>query len=113
MSSIPQHDSVVSPTDSARSTPSFAPWQLILRYVPTAVVVVGLAALAVWGHFADWKLPKFSALVDAGAATPDDWCQTHNVPEADCIECNLERFPPGTDYGWCKDHGISQCPFEH
>jgi membrane fusion protein, heavy metal efflux system len=113
MSSITQHDSVVSPSESARSNRRFAPWQLLVRSLPTAVVVVALAALALWGHFADWTLPKFSALVAAGTEAPQQWCQEHNVPAADCIECNLERFPPAADYGWCKEHGIAQCPLEH
>jgi cobalt-zinc-cadmium efflux system membrane fusion protein len=35
------------------------------------------------------------------------------VPEADCIECNPKLVPRGPDYGWCKVHGVAQCPFEH
>src|SRR5204862_5013716 len=27
--------------------------------------------------------------------------------------CNLSLVPRGQDYGWCKEHGVSQCPLEH
>ena len=41
------------------------------------------------------------------------WCEEHNVPEAACIECRVGLVPKVTDYGWCKVHGVAQCPLEH
>jgi len=113
MSSVTKHDSITSPSEAAEPEARLAVGQWLLRAVPTVAVVMALAALALWGHFADWKLPKFSAVVATGAAQVEAWCQEHNVPEAECIECNLERFPPGKNYGWCKEHGVAQCPLEH
>jgi cobalt-zinc-cadmium efflux system membrane fusion protein len=43
----------------------------------------------------------------------DGWCKEHNVPEADCIECNSKLLAPLTDYGFCSLHGVAQCPLEH
>jgi cobalt-zinc-cadmium efflux system membrane fusion protein len=81
--------------------------------LPTAVVVAALASIAVWGHSTDWTLPKFSTLVGGEPAAVEDWCVEHNVPESECIECRPNLLPPGKDYGWCREHGIAQCPFEH
>lgn len=61
----------------------------------------------------DWQLPKFSALIGKEAAKSVEWCQAHNVPKAECIECNLTLLPTIKDFGWCKDHGVAQCPLEH
>ena len=44
---------------------------------------------------------------------PDDWCNEHNVPESQCIECQPELLPRDKDYGWCKEHGVAQCPLHH
>jgi cobalt-zinc-cadmium efflux system membrane fusion protein len=84
-----------------------------LRAIPTAIVVAALGGLALWGHFADWKIPKFSALFGNENETVEQWCKEHNVPEAACIECNLTLAPLSNDYGWCREHGVAQCPLEH
>jgi cobalt-zinc-cadmium efflux system membrane fusion protein len=84
-----------------------------MRAVPTVVVVAALGGLAVWGHFSDWKMPKFSALVGKHEEAAQQWCQEHNVPENACIECKSTLVPLAKDYGWCKDHGVAQCPLEH
>ncbi|HZZ30030.1 MAG TPA: hypothetical protein VFE46_18685, partial [Pirellulales bacterium] len=60
-------------------------------------------------------MPKFSSLLGGGNANSaaqcmegaDGWCKEHNVPEAECIECNSKLVPPLKDYGWCKEHGIA------
>jgi cobalt-zinc-cadmium efflux system membrane fusion protein len=88
--------------------------------ISTITVVALLAGVALWGHATDWALPKLSALVGAGDGTqshcPADgegWCKEHNVPEAQCIECNSSLVPAVPDYGWCAEHGIAQCPLHH
>jgi len=85
----------------------------VRRYAPSAFVIAGLAGMAYWGHATDWTLPKFSELVGGKAIEEAKWCEDHGVPDAQCIECNAKLHPPGTDFGWCKQHGITQCPFEH
>ena len=73
-----------------------------------------LAGVAVWGHFSEWTMPKFSALVGNGAtASVDDWCPEHGVPESMCIACNPALALQDKDYGWCRVHGVSQCLLEH
>jgi cobalt-zinc-cadmium efflux system membrane fusion protein len=88
-------------------------WRRLQSTVSTAAVVGVLAAAAAFGYLNDWKLPTFSTLVGNADAQLDDWCTTHGVPESECIECNALLVPKLKDYGWCKDHGIAQCPFEH
>jgi len=85
----------------------------IVRAIPKLAIVGLLAGLAYWGHSTDWTLPKFSMLTGGAAASSEDWCIAHNVPESGCIECNLTLLPRDKDFGWCKDHGIAQCPLDH
>jgi len=75
--------------------------------------VAGLVALAVWGQRTDWTLPKFSALFGGAPEEASDWCDEHNVPESQCVECNPKLMPVAKDYGWCSAHGVMQCPLEH
>jgi len=83
------------------------------HHIPTLAVTALLVGLALYGHHADWKLPKFSALAGNGAVAPDDWCEEHNVPESQCVECRPDLLPRGEDYGWCKEHGVHDCPLCH
>src|SRR5262249_10101580 len=115
MSSIPHHhDHLSSPAAlprAERRSSNAGRW--IGSVVPTVFVVAALIGLAVWGHQTDWAMPKFSALVGQNPQPAEQWCLEHNVPETECIECNVSLLPVGTDYGWCKLHGVAQCPFEH
>jgi cobalt-zinc-cadmium efflux system membrane fusion protein len=88
-------------------------WRWFASALPTAAVIAALGALAYWGHHTGWTIPKFSALVGQEEPEVGAWCDEHNVAESACIECNPSLLPPVVDYGWCKIHGISQCPFEH
>jgi cobalt-zinc-cadmium efflux system membrane fusion protein len=75
--------------------------------------LISLGALAAWGHRNEWTVPKFSALIGGDAAPTEDWCKDHNVPASECIECRPDLLSPGKDYGWCNEHGVTQCPLEH
>lgn len=77
------------------------------------VVLSILGGLAFLGHSTNWKVPKFSAIVTNGITEEEAWCVVHNVPEEECIECLPSLLPLGTDYGWCDEHGVNQCPLEH
>ena len=81
--------------------------------IPTALVIALLAGVAVWGRSTDWKLPKFSELTGSAVEEKPDWCEEHNVPETQCIECNKDLIRPVVDYGWCEEHGVTQCPLHH
>lgn len=96
----------------AHANPS--PRSRVRAALPTAAVFAALIGVAVWGHATDWTLPKFSTLLGgSGGAEAADWCKEHNVPESTCIECNSNLVPAVHDYGWCSEHGISQCPLHH
>ncbi len=118
MSTITQRERITpapSPPVAAPARPrrTSAIWQWLGRTTPTAAIVTVLAALAAWGHRNEWTVPKFSALIGNEAAEAEDWCKDHNVPESECIECIPGLLPPAKDYGWCKVHGVAQCPLEH
>ena len=83
------------------------------HHIPTLAVMAVLVGLGIYGHHSDWKLPKFAALAGNGVAARDDWCEEHNVPESQCVECHPDLLPRGKDYGWCKEHGIANCPLCH
>ncbi len=85
----------------------------LAQHTPTLCVMVALAGLGVYGHHTDWKLPKFSTLTGNHVAATDDWCEEHGVPESQCVECHPDLLPRGKDYGWCKAHGVHNCPLEH
>jgi len=81
--------------------------------LPTLLILAALAGIAVLGHHTGWTLPKFSTLTGNGTSQPDDWCAEHSVPESVCVECNPDLMPRGKEFGWCKTHGISECPLFH
>ena len=35
------------------------------------------------------------------------------MPESQCVECHPELLPRGNDFGWCKEHGVHNCPLCH
>src|SRR3954468_14727584 len=88
-------------------------WQSLRRTVPTVAIVAGIVGLAIWGNATEWSMPKFSALFGGKTEEAADWCDEHNVPESQCVECNKSLCPIGMDYGWCSLHGVMQCPLEH
>jgi membrane fusion protein, heavy metal efflux system len=85
----------------------------LVQHAPPLLVMAVLAGLGVYGHRSEWKLPKFSALTGGGASQRDDWCGEHGVPESQCVECHPELLPRGKDFGWCKEHGVHDCPLCH
>jgi cobalt-zinc-cadmium efflux system membrane fusion protein len=81
--------------------------------LPTVFVLAGLGALAWCGHHTGWSIPTFASLTGSEAKEKDDWCAEHGVPESICVECNPDLMPRGKDHGWCKTHGVHNCPLEH
>jgi len=80
---------------------------------PTMLILLALGGLAFWGHHTGWSIPKFSELTGNGVTEADDWCGEHTVPESECVECNPDLLPRGKEHGWCRVHGIAECPLEH
>jgi len=83
------------------------------RALPTLLILAVLGGIAVLGHHTRWKLPKFSLLTGNGEAVPDDWCAEHSVPESICVVCKPDLLPQGKPFGWCKKHGVHECPLCH
>ncbi|MEW4527266.1 efflux RND transporter periplasmic adaptor subunit [Maioricimonas sp. JC845] len=117
--STTQQDRAAAEPGGTRSTPRVSParstgWLLrIVGWVPPLLVFGGLAALGYWGHQTGWTIPKASIVAGSTEPVRPDWCEDHSVPESQCVECNPGRFPPPEDLGWCREHGIQQCPLDH
>lgn len=78
--------------------------------VPTLIALAVVGALVFAGQKSHWRMPKFSELRGQAAAEKDDWCEEHNVPDSECVECNKGCLPPSKEHGWCKTHGVHECP---
>lgn len=84
-----------------------------LGMIPTLLTFALLGAVAYWGHHTGWTMPKLSALRGTAEKANDDWCAEHSVPESACVECHDELMPKPTAFGWCRIHGVSECPTCH
>ncbi|HJT77470.1 MAG TPA: efflux RND transporter periplasmic adaptor subunit, partial [Gemmataceae bacterium] len=83
---------------------------MIGHLVPTVLALACIAGVVYIGHKTGWTLPKFSALRGDAAPEKDDWCDEHGVPDSICVECKKECMPRGKEYGWCRKHGVHECP---
>lgn len=78
--------------------------------------LAGLLALATVsglvfvGHRYDWKMPKFADLMGHAEPPKDDWCADHSVPSSVCVECGKKLKAKGPEHGWCRKHGVAECP---
>lgn len=80
----------------------------LVSKTPTLLVLVALGVAAWWGHSHEWRLSK--------PTTPNEgeaWCTEHGVPEDICVECRASLMPRPKSFGWCKVHGVSECPTCH
>ena len=83
-----------------------------LRALPNLLVFAVLAGIAWWGHRSGWNLTAASAR--NGSSKPkDDWCEAHSVPESLCVECDATLLPRPKSFGWCRIHGVHECPLCH
>jgi cobalt-zinc-cadmium efflux system membrane fusion protein len=81
--------------------------------VPALLVFSALGSLLAWGHQTGWTFPRFSSLSGAAPEVQDDWCSQHSVPDSRCVECNPDLLPRPKAHGWCKRHGVHECPLCH
>lgn len=91
------------------------PWAAILRkglshVLATALALAFVAGLLGVGMATGWNLPKFSSVRGISDAPPDDWCSEHSVPESICVECKKKDAGHSKDLGWCRVHGVHDCP---
>jgi len=85
-------------------------WRSAIRLIPAVLAVAALFGVAAVARQAGWKVPKFSTLTGSTLDEKDDWCAEHNVPESICVECNPDLLPKGKEYGFCRKHGVHNCP---
>ncbi len=83
---------------------------LLGHLIPTVLAVGCIAGVVYVGQKTGWSLPKFSALRGEAGPEKDDWCGEHSVPDSICVECKKECMPRGKEYGWCRKHGVHECP---
>ncbi len=83
------------------------------RTLSPLLLFVGIGALLFWGHHTGWAFPKLSALAGGAKELNNDWCDEHGVPESMCVECNPTLLSKQKAFGWCKLHGIHECPLCH
>lgn len=87
----------------------------LLASLPTIAVLVGLGAVAWWGHRTGWKAPKLAQLFgEPPKEQAEDWCALHNVPDSICIACHPELVSEDAA-DWCREHGLpeSKCTICH
>lgn len=83
--------------------------RLVLGWLPSAIVVATLIGLAWFGHHNDWKLPKFSSVSGNTAVVGPEWCDSHGVPEDDCIVCRPDLIEDAAKLTFCSEHGVHGC----
>jgi hypothetical protein len=81
---------------------------VLRRALPTALIFATLVALAAWGHHTHWRVPTFAELTAQGEAEGVGWCEAHNVPSDQWIECQEGLLPRGLEFGGCKVHGVAE-----
>ncbi|MEM8669274.1 MAG: efflux RND transporter periplasmic adaptor subunit [Planctomycetota bacterium] len=72
------------------------------------IVVAGLGGLAWYGHHNDWKLPSFGTTASPAISGPA-WCDSHGVPEAECINCVPGIIEDAPKLTFCDVHGVHGC----
>ncbi len=110
-----------SPTNAASGSTTHNPPQSLARRIVAFcgasvgpfLVLLAFAGLFAFGHYTDWKMPKFAALTGQSEPADADWCDEHGVPESICVECDESLMPKTPDFGWCLKHGIHNCVLDH
>jgi multidrug efflux pump subunit AcrA (membrane-fusion protein) len=105
------HKTTSPPTTTGSEHGSWLAW--LLHSIPTLLVLALLAGVGYYGHHTGWQLPKFSALAGTAPEERVDWCEEHGVAEAQCVLCKPELLPAPPDHGWCRVHGVANCPLHH
>jgi len=81
------------------------PLAVALSWLPPLVVATALASIAWYGHQHDWRLPAASVAAESGVV----WCDSHSVPEEECIVCLPALIEEVPKLKFCKEHGVHGC----
>lgn len=79
------------------------------NWLPSVLTLLVLGGTAMLGHRLDWKIPKFSELWTASKTPSVAWCESHGVPEAQCIVCNVDLIEKSPALSFCQLHGVKGC----
>lgn len=94
------------------ASPRSSIFRRVLETIPTLLILTVIGWFGWWGYRTGWTIPKFSEL-RGNITEDDDWCAEHGVPESICIECDENLVPRRKSFGWCKIHGVAECPQCH
>ena len=83
---------------------------LVGHAIPGVIALAAVGGLVFAGQKTHWRIPKFSELRGQVEVEKDDWCEEHVVPESVCVECKKDLLSPAKERGWCKIHGVHECP---
>ena len=98
--------------EAARSEESAARPKIaatILGWIPSVLVVAALGGLAWFGHHNDWKLPKFGDVEGDTASVGPEWCDSHGVPEDNCIVCQPGLIEDTPKLTYCREQAVHGC----
>lgn len=85
----------------------------ILGWIPSVLVLSLLAGIGWYGHHNDWKLPSLSSITTAEVASGPQWCDSHGVPEDDCVVCDPSLLESPPELTFCNEHGVHGCVLHH
>ena len=85
----------------------------ILGWIPSVVVLGLLAGIGWYGHHNDWKLPSYSSIATTEVASGPKWCDSHGVPEDDCVVCDPSLLESPPELTFCNEHGVHGCVLHH
>ncbi len=92
---------------------SVRPMHLLWNWIPSVAVLSTLGGIAWLGHHYEWKLPKFSQLTASLTDAEPTWCDSHGVPEEDCIACQPDLIEGSPELTFCEEHGVKGCVLCH
>ncbi|KAA1258223.1 Cobalt-zinc-cadmium resistance protein CzcB [Rubripirellula obstinata] len=85
----------------------------ILGWIPPVLVLSLLAGIGWYGHHNDWKLPSLSSITTTEVASGPQWCDSHGVPEDDCVVCDPSLLESPPELTFCNEHGVHGCVLHH
>ncbi len=85
----------------------------ILGWIPSVLVLSLLGGIGWYGHHYDWKLPSFSSFATTEVAPGPEWCDSHGVPEDDCVVCDPSLLESPPELTFCNKHGVHGCVLDH
>ncbi len=77
-----------------------------ISWLPSLLVFAVLLTIGWYGHKHDWKLPKRATAV---STTDVAWCDSHGVPEDECIVCRPDLIEDSPKLSFCQQHGVHGC----